>query len=74
MAVFVIKVGKPDEGYSINAQGSHHEYGCDFDADVPNLPTDGTTDLERPSPGSTALVLESGDTYVLSSNRAWKPF
>lgn len=41
------------------------EYICDTNADVDLLPLDDT-------PGSSALVIDSGDLYILNSKHEWK--
>jgi hypothetical protein len=39
-------------------------YICDYEADVPNLPT-------GKSAGSTATVVETGNVYMLNSYHQW---
>lgn len=41
------------------------EYIADTEADVKNLDTNGT-------PGSTCLVIESAEVYMLNGNHEWK--
>lgn len=41
------------------------EYICDTNADVDLLPLDDV-------PGSSALVIDSGDLYILNSKHEWK--
>ena len=41
------------------------EYICDTNADIDLLPLDDV-------PGSSALVIETGDIYILNSSHEWK--
>ena len=43
------------------------ELTCDTEADIASLPADKTI-----APGSSCLVIESSNVYILNSNREWK--
>ena len=63
---------KTGNEYTRGALGSYQEFVCDTTNDVDALPTgrDGGS-LTRPSPGSTAYVIETGEYYILTNTRAW---
>lgn len=66
----VLKEGGP--GYIANGEGTYKEFVCDTIADIADLPTgaDGGG-IDRPRPGSTAVVTAAAMVYVLSNERAW---
>lgn len=52
--------------------GTYTEYICSNVADTANLPTGINSDsLDRPRPGSLAVVITTGDVYMLSPEREW---
>lgn len=58
--------------YLVDNAGIYTEYVCDTIADVDNLPTGkNSQDIDRPRPGSTAVIAEAGMVYVLSNEREW---
>lgn len=58
MAITEIKTrGTPNSEY--------HEYTCDFDSDVANLPTNCCA-------GSSAFVIESGKLFMINSLGEWR--
>lgn len=58
--------------YLVDAEGVYMEYVCDTIAEVANLPTSKNSDsIDRPRPGSTAVIAEAGMVYVLSNEREW---
>lgn len=58
---------KLNEDYNAS---NHMEFLCDADSDVASLPG-----LDECAVGSTALILESGDFYILTPSGEWKnPF
>lgn len=58
--------------YLVDAEGVYTEYVCDTIAEVANLPTGKNSDsIDRPRPGSTAVIAEAGMVYVLSNEREW---
>lgn len=63
---------REDGHYINNGQGTYNEYVCDNIEDIATLPT-GKDDksINRPRPGSTALVTSAGMVYVLSNEREW---
>lgn len=55
--------------YYKGSNGEHQEFLCDTAADVANLPMGGAPN--QPCPGSTAYVIETGETYILSNALIW---
>ena len=45
----------------------NNEYWADTEADVANIPVDSA------APGSTVIVIETGNVYMLNSKQEWKP-
>ena len=66
-------------GYVVDKEGCYHEYICDSDADIGDLPTgenvkyspDADFLKKKPRPGSTAVVASDGSVYMLSNSRTW---
>lgn len=56
-----------------SSEGRVQEFVCDDLSDVSNLPTGKgfSGSSTRPHPGSTAYVIETGETYILTNTRAW---
>lgn len=58
--------------YLVDDSGVYTEYVCDTIADVANLPTGkNAQNIDRPRPGSTAVITSAGSVYVLSNEREW---
>lgn len=63
--------------YIDDKHGIYTEFVCSSIADVANLPTGAGSDaLDRPRPGSTAVVpstdgVNAASVYVLSNERTW---
>lgn len=51
---------------SVNGQPVYglHEYICDFEDDIENLPTGCAV-------GSTAYIIETGDIYIINGFKKW---
>ena len=63
---------REDGNYLNNGQGTYKEYIVDDIADVATLPTGkDDTSINRPRPGSTALVANAAMVYVLNNAREW---
>jgi hypothetical protein len=63
---------KQGERYLANGDGVYTEYVCSTISDVQNLPTGkNSTSIDRPRPGSTAVITTSAQVYVLSNERQW---
>lgn len=59
-------------GYMANGEGTYKEYVCDTISDISTLPTGkGGSGIDRPRPGSVALVTSAATVYVLSNAREW---
>jgi hypothetical protein len=68
----MITVLKQGSNYLANGEGVYTEYVCSTIADVQNLPTGkGLNTIDRPRPGSTAIVTSISAVYVLSNEREW---
>ena len=66
----ILKEGGP--GYVANGEGVYKEYVCDTISDIATLPTGKESGgIDRPRPGSTALVTAAASVYVLSNDREW---
>ncbi len=64
-----------DGKYLSNGQGTYIEYVVDNIEDVATLPTGKDNPaINRPRPGSTAVVTNAGMVYVLSNAREWVVF
>ncbi|MBQ7385051.1 MAG: hypothetical protein IJW04_00915 [Ruminococcus sp.] len=63
---------REDGNYLNNGQGTYNEYIVDNIEDVATLPTGkDNKSINRPRPGSTALVANAGMVYVLNNAREW---
>lgn len=63
---------RSDGQYVSNGQGTYNEYVVDEIADIETLPTGKhEATINRPRPGSTALVANAGTVYVLTNAREW---
>lgn len=72
----MITMLKQGERYIIDKHGIYTEFICSSVADVVNLPTGANSEaLDRPRPGSTAVVPgepgTSASVYVLTNVREW---
>lgn len=68
----MLSVLKNGGDYVKGAQGQYQEFICDAVTDIAALP-DGRAGgaMLRPCPGSTAYIIETGETYILTNTRAW---
>lgn len=63
---------REDGNYLNNGQGTYNEYIVDDIEDVATLPTGkDNNSINRPRPGSTALVANASMVYVLNNAREW---
>lgn len=72
----MITMLKQGERYVIDKHGLYTEYICSNADDIDNLPTGADTEaLDRPRPGSTAVVPSTdggaASVYVLSNEHNW---
>lgn len=67
-----MSVLKIDKNYVADEQGIYKEFVVDNIEDVALLPT-GINDnsIDKPRPGSTALVCNAATVYVLNNAREW---
>lgn len=63
---------KEGNTYVVDNEGIYTEFVCDEPADVLNLPTGANSNsLDRPRPGSTAVITSTQEVYVLTNQREW---
>ena len=69
--VKLLKIGGP--GYVVDEDGYYHEYVCDDNTDIADLPTGAGMEMSqlKPRPGSTAVITDNAAVYMLSNQRAW---
>ena len=63
---------KEGNTYVVDNEGIYTEFVCDEPADVLNLTTGAnSSSLDRPRPGSTAVITSTQEVYVLTNQRVW---
>ena len=63
---------KEGNTYVVDKEGIYTEFICDEPADVLKLPTGAnSSSLDRPRPGSTAVITSTQEVYVLTNQRVW---